>query len=266
MNQEKIGKFIRSIRNEKNMTQQELADIIGVTDRAISKWENGRGMPDIMFLIPLSEVLGVTVLELLNGEKKLDENKALVGLLKQKENKIKLWKDLSLIIINIIMIYIIISLIFGFIIPNIYNNNNKGITKIISESMMPTLKINDYIIYNKKNISDVKKNDIVIYYYTDSNNNILSDYVIVHRVIDIIKEKDNIKLITKGDNNEKQDINYVDSNNYIGIYQNKINILSNTYLNNNNLSSMRLIFLLFTIIIIVILDIIQIKYYLNNKH
>ena len=46
MNQEKIGKFILELRREKNMTQQELADKIGVTDRAISKWENGRGMLD----------------------------------------------------------------------------------------------------------------------------------------------------------------------------------------------------------------------------
>ena len=44
MNQEKIGKFILELRREKNMTQQELADKIGVTDRAISKWENGRGI------------------------------------------------------------------------------------------------------------------------------------------------------------------------------------------------------------------------------
>ena len=43
MNQDKIGKFILELRKEKNMTQQELADKIGVTDRAISKWENGRG-------------------------------------------------------------------------------------------------------------------------------------------------------------------------------------------------------------------------------
>ena len=50
MNQEKIGKFILDLRKEKNMTQNELADKLGITDRAISKWENGRGMPDLSLL------------------------------------------------------------------------------------------------------------------------------------------------------------------------------------------------------------------------
>ena len=50
MNQEKIGNFIRMLRVEKSMTQQELADKIGVTDSAISKWENGRGLPDLSLM------------------------------------------------------------------------------------------------------------------------------------------------------------------------------------------------------------------------
>ena len=69
MNQEKIGKFILKLRKEKNMTQQELADKIGVTDRAISKWENGRGMPDLSLMKPLCEELGITINELISGEK-----------------------------------------------------------------------------------------------------------------------------------------------------------------------------------------------------
>ena len=67
MNQEKIGKFILELRKEKNMTQQELADKIGVTDRAISKWENGRGMPDLSLMKPLCDVLGITLNELISG-------------------------------------------------------------------------------------------------------------------------------------------------------------------------------------------------------
>ena len=69
MNQEKIGKFISTLRKEKNMTQQDLADKIGVTDRAISKWENGRGLPDLSLLKPLSDELGITINELISGEK-----------------------------------------------------------------------------------------------------------------------------------------------------------------------------------------------------
>lgn len=50
MNQEKIGRFIAELRKEKKMTQIDLANKLGITDRAISKWENGRGMPDLSLL------------------------------------------------------------------------------------------------------------------------------------------------------------------------------------------------------------------------
>lgn len=66
MNQEKIGNFILELRKEKNMTQQELADKIGVTDKAISKWENGRGMPDLSLMKPLCKELGITINELIS--------------------------------------------------------------------------------------------------------------------------------------------------------------------------------------------------------
>ena len=51
------------------MTQQELADKIGVTDKAISKWENGRGMPDLSLMKPLCKELGITINELISGER-----------------------------------------------------------------------------------------------------------------------------------------------------------------------------------------------------
>lgn len=69
MNQQKIGNFILELRKERNMTQQELADKIGVTDKAISKWENGRGMPDLSLMKPLCTALGITINDLLSGEK-----------------------------------------------------------------------------------------------------------------------------------------------------------------------------------------------------
>ena len=69
MNQEKIGKFILSIRKDMNMTQLELAEKLGVSDRTISKWENGRGMPDWSLIKPLCNALNVTINELLSGER-----------------------------------------------------------------------------------------------------------------------------------------------------------------------------------------------------
>ena len=68
MDQQKIGVFIARRRKELNLTQKELADKLGITDRAVSKWENGRCMPDLSLLQPLSRILGVGVNDLLSGE------------------------------------------------------------------------------------------------------------------------------------------------------------------------------------------------------
>lgn len=69
MDQMKIGSFIAALRKEQNMTQRILAEKLGITDRAISKWENGRGLPDVSLMKPLCEILGISVTELLNGER-----------------------------------------------------------------------------------------------------------------------------------------------------------------------------------------------------
>ena len=69
MNQEKIGKFIAELRKEKNVTQQELADRLGITDRAVSNWENGRRLPDLSMITILAKELNVEVSELLNAKK-----------------------------------------------------------------------------------------------------------------------------------------------------------------------------------------------------
>lgn len=73
MNQEKIGKFISKQRKAKNMTQEELASILGVTDKSVSRWENGRTMPDLSMIKDLSNELNCTIPELLNGRKMTQE-------------------------------------------------------------------------------------------------------------------------------------------------------------------------------------------------
>ena len=69
MNQEKIGKFIAKCRKDKKMTQSELGERLGVTDKSIGNWENGRNMPDLSIFKPLCDELGITINELLSGEK-----------------------------------------------------------------------------------------------------------------------------------------------------------------------------------------------------
>lgn len=68
MNNVKSGLFIKEKRNEKNLTQKELAEILNCTDKAISRWETGKGFPEVSFLIPLSEALDVSVNEIIIGE------------------------------------------------------------------------------------------------------------------------------------------------------------------------------------------------------
>ncbi len=69
MDQMKIGKFIALCRKEKQLTQKQLAEKLNLTDRAISKWENGKSMPDSSIMLDLCQALGISVNELLCGEK-----------------------------------------------------------------------------------------------------------------------------------------------------------------------------------------------------
>ena len=68
-NSEKVGKFICELRKSQKLTQKDLANKLGVTDKAVSKWERGLSYPDIELLIPLAKILGVSTTELLMGEK-----------------------------------------------------------------------------------------------------------------------------------------------------------------------------------------------------
>ena len=69
MDNAKCGKFISELRKARGLTQGQLAEKIGVTDKAVSKWETGRGFPDVSVLAPLAEALGTTITELVNGER-----------------------------------------------------------------------------------------------------------------------------------------------------------------------------------------------------
>ncbi|MCR4874158.1 MAG: helix-turn-helix domain-containing protein [Clostridia bacterium] len=70
------GKIIKELRDKQNLTQLELADILCVSDKTISKWETGRGLPDISLIEPLAKALKVSVIELMNGEYIINQNKA----------------------------------------------------------------------------------------------------------------------------------------------------------------------------------------------
>lgn len=74
MNSYMTGQAVRRLREEKKITQQQLADAIGVTPKAVSRWETGRGLPDISLLDPLAAALGVSVAELMSGSEVKNRN------------------------------------------------------------------------------------------------------------------------------------------------------------------------------------------------
>ena len=115
MEQIKIGRFIAERRKTKNLTQLQLAEKLNITDRAISKWETGKGMPDSSIMMELCKELDISVNELLSGElidmnnynTKLDEN--LIRLQKQKEYGITSARWSHVITIIILLIWNIIN-------------------------------------------------------------------------------------------------------------------------------------------------------------
>lgn len=70
MNQEKIGKFLKELRKQKGLTQEQIAEKFNVSNRTISRWENGNNMPDLDVLIEISDYYEVDLREILNGERK----------------------------------------------------------------------------------------------------------------------------------------------------------------------------------------------------
>jgi len=100
MDNEKIGKFILELRKQKGMTQKELAEKVGVSDKTISKWECGNSIPDISYLEALCNSLNISVNELLSGERLTDESYSekaeenIMALMKENESNKKgdFWK------------------------------------------------------------------------------------------------------------------------------------------------------------------------------
>ena len=146
MDQIKIGKFIAECRKNANLTQMQLSEKLGITDKAISKWERGISMPDTSIMLELCDILGISVNELLSGEKIQMENndkkneQLLLEMAKELEKKSKtiwnaMWAIMTVSIIGLLgglvlvalfipegpwMIVAILSLCVVFLIPCFY--------------------------------------------------------------------------------------------------------------------------------------------------
>lgn len=115
MDQEKIGKFIAECRKENGYTQASLAEKLGITDRAISKWENGKNMPDASIMLELCELLKINVNELLTGERIIMDNykkAAEENLVEMKTKEEKTNKKMSLVV-TVLVILLLFALFAG---------------------------------------------------------------------------------------------------------------------------------------------------------
>ena len=118
MDQQKIGSFLKSLRKEKGITQEKLAEELGVSGRTVSRWETGNNMPDISVLIEISEFNDVSIPEIVDGERKSenmdDESKKVAESLSDyadadKTKTIKEIRQLSLVGVAALAIYFIID-------------------------------------------------------------------------------------------------------------------------------------------------------------
>jgi len=123
MNQIKIGRFIAECRKKANLTQMQLAEKLGITDKAISKWERGIAMPDTSIMLELCDILSISVNELLSGEKiNMDNNQKneqlLLDMAKELEKKNKtIWSSMWAIMIVSMTALVAGIYIVAFLIP-----------------------------------------------------------------------------------------------------------------------------------------------------
>lgn len=236
MENNKIGNFIAKMRKEKNLTQQQLGDKLYVTDKAVSKWERGKSLPDITLLTKLSLILDVKVEDILAGE--INENNNIVDIdkrveeiqenIKKENKKLRIKYILLIILLLFILITIIFKYIsFGYSIKEyIYNNsiikigipqgsfnvknNDRSISfknlrskLIVKEEMKNYLKTLDYLTCND-----------TIYYYDNENNISIINYKVkeflLFSKIDLLIDNDDYCYNQKINDYGK----LIDNNNY----------------------------------------------------
>lgn len=115
MNQDKSGKFIAKLRKEKNMTQEQLAEKMGVSINAVSKWERGLSFPDVSLLKKICQELGISIEELINGEEDKSEEakeKAIINVVTSKNKEKKKSKIIVISLSILIAILIVAGMVF----------------------------------------------------------------------------------------------------------------------------------------------------------
>lgn len=163
MDQKRIGAFIAQCRKEKNLTQMQLAERLGITSQAVSKWENGRGMPDVSLLQSLCDALGISLNELFSGEHisaeeykgKAEENISKLFQEKQIAN-LKPVKYLFSICANATLFVAVIELAVG-LVGNLFNSTIlKPMLINVSVWLILFLASMSKLVYDRKKLKGLK--------------------------------------------------------------------------------------------------------------
>jgi transcriptional regulator with XRE-family HTH domain len=171
MDYDRTGSLIASLRKEKGLTQKELADKLGITDRAISKWERGLGCPDISLLDDLSRILDISILEILKG-RRLDKNEivnnqSMIESMNYSKENIKYKFKRYFNLISVSLIVIISSLLVFYNLKSIY---------YLNKTYHASLDNSDKNIFNEinNNIKIIRDNQGV---YNDEDYKEIVNYV-----------------------------------------------------------------------------------------
>lgn len=156
MNQEKIGNFIAETRKEKKLTQTQLAEKLGVSVNAVSKWERGLNIPDVSLFKDLCDELGFNVNELLSGEK-IDNGKYinlaeenLLILTKQIEKRKKILRSIQRVLLSLTLILFVLSVVLNSMGDNWGKSNILHLTYILMSVNFCIAVIISFLNFDKR--------------------------------------------------------------------------------------------------------------------
>lgn len=146
MNQNKIGEIIEKKRKEKHLTQKELADALGVSNTAISKWENGNNLPDISMLEPLCKILDLDLLELITTQNSMHEDCSKKF---TKVRKARLYRTISLSLFFISVICITNIFTYQRVMSKRKEDLSKEVEVYKIDSSDSNFRVDGYVLFNE---------------------------------------------------------------------------------------------------------------------
>lgn len=212
MDQNKIGNFISKVRKNKKLTQKELAERLHISEKTISKWECGKGLPEVSLMKPLCKELDITVTELLNGEKETTEE-GIINYIDYTKKKSK-HKIIFLSIIFILLITFILSTVVYF-----FNSYNK-IAVYYFEGSNENFNINEMYL-TKSNMYNI---------LTSGNIEVINKDINPEDILDITIKSDK-RVIIGGSYSNYNGHTYTEKYGYNELFdEDKLNNISNWYI------------------------------------